>query len=460
VTKVDTRHNRNERFALTVSLPISPLSGFRSLTKLTIQFQIYESNAEPFTYAFNIQFAGTHQEQKNTIMVPIGSPFPPAFRMFKKCFKEKTHVEWDDRIVHALERAKREKRERGLATGSEDQGSRKGVPVSIQEEKDKKEKDDKEFEAMPFEYHPPRFGPRGKLPKDKVPCELIGERNSEIEHWMSGANGDGAEAPIDLMDPVVERSTAPEAAAEGEAGFDHFQALMNDDNDTPNIPDKDLSHWVDDKLNDLHPFDHTAENLEYLDQTDAQFSSTADAFDFGPLDQTEAAGEAQNAQNKLSFELNGSNATQPPISFDLPSTVQESFQPGSQDVSETQMAERARGEFEEFVNQPVADEATNAGNAIATTTIPNIDLGSSILSKRKDSPTVEAADNSLSTNTTTSIDFGASILGKRKDSPNAEPEAHKKAKHQKDNDEDEAFAGAAEESFDADEAYQIATQAI
>ena len=436
------------------------MSVFRSLTKLTIQFQIYESNSEPFTYAFNIQFAGTHKEQKNTIMVPIGSPFAPAFRMFKKCFQEKTHVEWDDRIIHALERAKKEKRERGLATGSEDQGSRKGVAVSVQEEKERKAKDDKAFNDMPFEYHPPRFGSRGKLPKDKVPYELIGEKNTEIEHWMSGANGDGQEAPIDLTDGDAETSNSNFPVTGKEPGFDHFEAMMNDDNDTTNILERDLANWVDDNLDDLHPFDHTAENMEYLKETDAQLSSINGGFDFGPIDQTEVMNEIEN---QISFDQTDTNAAEHPISFDIPSIVQESFQPGTQDVSDTQMAERAQGEFEEFINQPIADEGTYT----ITTPTPNIDLWPSILNKHKNNPTLEAADNSLNTTATTNIDlgapinFGSSILGKRKGSPNAGniagPEAHKKAKHDK---EQEALAVAAEETFDADKAYQIATQGI
>ena len=369
-------------------------------------------------------------------------------------------MEWDDRIVHALERAKKEKRERGLATGSEDQGSRKGVAVSVQEEKQKKAKDDKAFNDMPFEYHPPRFGSRGKLPKDKVPYELIGEKNTEIEHWMSGANGDGQDVPIDLTDGDAEKSNSNFPVMGTEPEFDHFQAMMNDDTETTNVLERDLTHWIDDNLDDLHPFDHTAENMEYLKETDAQFPSTNDAFDFGPVDQTEAAGETQN---DISFDT---DATQLPISFDLPSTVQDSFQPGTQDVSDTQMAERAQGEFEEFVNQPLIDEAANATPTL-TTKASTVDLGFSILDKYKDSSSVEAADNSLNTTTTTnidvgsSLDLGSSILGKRKASPNAgkiaEPEVHKKAKH---DDEHDALAVAAEESFDADKAYQIAIQAI
>ena len=497
------------------------------------QFQIYESNSLPYTYAFNTQYAGPNKEAKNTIMVPLGSPFPPAFRMFKKVFKEKTHVEWDDRIGHAIERAKKEKRDRGLATGSEDLGSRKGVAVSVQEEKEKKEKEEKEFEVMPFEYHPPRFGPRGKIPKDKVPYGLIGEKNREIDVWMSGANGDGPDAPIDLTDGDAENANpAPKS-----------------------VFDKELSEWVDENLDDLDPFDDPAANLAYIKETDARFASTNTAensdlinqtdaqidstnddelfdfgamdqndpadetqngisfdqtdtstghpisFDFGPMDHTKAVAEMQNElsidlrpedqieaavepQQNTSFDQTDTNATQPPISFDLPSTVQESFEPGTQDGSDTQIAERAMGEFDEFANQPMPDtismamdkaaDSSGTQDTLTTTTTPNMDLGSSVPSKPNDDKAANADNthgNTTASTATPNFDLGSSTLSKRKNSPNAADtvedvtgrETHKKTKRQnsqEDADEDEASVMAAEESFDAEDAYQIATQAI
>jgi hypothetical protein len=111
----------------------TPLSCFalHPLTKLTIQFQIYESNAEPRTYAVNYQYTAPNKEVKNEIIASMGSSFSIAFRIFKKAFKERTGVEWDDRITAAIEHRKDQKRDRGISTGSEDLGSQKGVAVCL-----------------------------------------------------------------------------------------------------------------------------------------------------------------------------------------------------------------------------------------------------------------------------------------------------------------------------------------
>ena len=96
-----------------------------------MQFQIYESNAEPHTYAVNYHYAAANKDGmiQNEIIAPMGSSFEVAFHIFKKAFKERTGVEWDDRINASIERKKNQKRDHGLATRSEDQGSRKGVAV-------------------------------------------------------------------------------------------------------------------------------------------------------------------------------------------------------------------------------------------------------------------------------------------------------------------------------------------
>ena len=79
----------------------------------------------------NCNYADPNKEVKNEIIAPIGSSFSVAFRIFKTAFRERTGVEWDDRINAAVERRKNQKRDRGIATGSEDLGSRKGVAVCL-----------------------------------------------------------------------------------------------------------------------------------------------------------------------------------------------------------------------------------------------------------------------------------------------------------------------------------------
>jgi hypothetical protein len=373
-----------------------------------------------------LQFAGTSTRPSNNIIVAIGSPFAPAYYQFKKAFKEKTRVEWDDRIDATIERKKKEKRERGQVTSSEDQGSRKGVAVSRYEEKEERErKAEEEFKNMPFEYNPPRFGPRGKLPKEKeIPADLVPARITDIEYWMSGTNGAGPDTPIDL--------TEQEVGAGEDAAADVVPAIADE---LPSIFDKDVAEWLGNNFDDHYPFDHTAENLEYLEQTNGQaiggeFPST-DTFDTAVTDFPEPQENTTSPQQGISFGEIDTDAAEPPISFNLPSTVQESFELGTQDIGDTQMAERAQNEFLEFADLPTITDST-------------IVMGANV---NEPATTMDPA----------TLDLGSSILGKRKTSPveYAQEEASKNARY---DDEDEAFALAAEESFDADQEYDFTSE--
>ncbi|KAK4546740.1 hypothetical protein LTR36_001472 [Oleoguttula mirabilis] len=188
LTKVDTKHNRNERHALTL--------------------QIYESNSEPNTYAFNLHFAGTGQLPSNNVLAAIGCGFETAFRAFKKCFREKTGINWDERIAVAVARAKQHQQQStatGTGTGT---GSPRGRPVSEASLergllRATAEEVVLEFGQRPFVYHPPLYGPRGLLPEKQrevfpeigPPLREVGQEaqreDEEIELWMSGANGLG-----------------------------------------------------------------------------------------------------------------------------------------------------------------------------------------------------------------------------------------------------------------------------
>jgi hypothetical protein len=296
--------------------------------------------------------------------------------------------------------------------------------VSSHEEKEERErKAEEEFKNMPFEYNPPRFGPRGKLPKEKeIPADLVPACNTDIEYWMSGANGAGPDTPTDLTEQEAE-------AGEDEAA-DVVLAIANE---LPSIFDKDVAEWLGNNFDDYYPFDHTAENLEYLKQTNGQAIGgelpSTDTFDTAVTDLTELHDDTGTSlQHGMSFDQIDTDATEPPISFNLPSTVQESFEPGTQDVSETQMADRAQNGFLEFADlTTITNSTTGTGaniNELANTMDPaTLDLGSSILGKRKTSP----------------VEY-------------AQEEASKNARY---DDEDEAFALAAEESFDADQEYDF-----
>lgn len=148
-----------------------------------------------------MQFKGTSKLASNNILAAIGCNYFTAFHSFKKAFKEKAGIEWDNRISFAVERAKREKRERGQATGSPE-GTARGMLVDESRiEKDAKRSEEDNFTKQPFQYQPPLYGARGVLPeKEKSqfaeigppfqPDEGTGQKKDEIELWMSGANSD------------------------------------------------------------------------------------------------------------------------------------------------------------------------------------------------------------------------------------------------------------------------------
>lgn len=195
--------------------------------------------------------------------------------------------------------------------------------------------------------------------------------------------------------------------------------------------DEAVKEWLDKNLDEHYPFDHTAENMEYLAQTNGQEVGaelpTSDTFDTAvtsssaPLD-----GYGLSPQHDDFFNQILTDATEPAISFNFPSTVEESFELGTQDVSDTQMADRAQNEFLEFTGLPEFTETTDTTET--------------------DSPTGPAQ-----------IDLSSSILGKRK-TPPAEP-ALEPSKSPKYDDEGEAFALPAAESFDAEQDYRFSSQA-
>jgi hypothetical protein len=263
---------------------------------------------------------------------------------------------------------------------------------------------------------------------------------------VSGANGAGPDTPIDLTEQEAEAGGDDGA----ECGTNDFDALINGDsiindsadaeaagtNELPNVFDKDLRDWLGSNFDDHYPFDHTSENLEYLDQTNGQepggeFPST-DTFDTAMTEFTGPHDEnGTSPQQGISFDQIDTDVTEPLISFNLPSTVQESFEPGTQDVSDTQMAERAQNEFLEVADLPTITESTNA--------------------------TGTKVNELVNAMNPVAIDLGSSILGKRKICP-AEPTQEEASKNARYDSEDEAFALAAEESFDADQEYQFTSE--
>ncbi|KAI7530916.1 hypothetical protein KC331_g14417, partial [Hortaea werneckii] len=214
ITKVDTKHNRNERYALTL--------------------KIYESNIAPHNYAVNAHFAGTGRLPSNNVLLAKGSNFGTAMRMFRKLFKEKTQVEWDDRIAFAVERAKRDRARREGNPANEDNG--RSEPLTPGDGAaflaSFRALDEEDFAKRPFTYHPPLYGPRGVLPaKEKEIFPEIGPRIEEqarrkgaedIELWMSGAEAFGPGSGDDQADGAGGDFIS--GGSEWKTGFDHLMS--------------------------------------------------------------------------------------------------------------------------------------------------------------------------------------------------------------------------------------------
>lgn len=379
---------------------------------------------------------------------------------------------------------KRDRRDRGQGTGS-DAGSRKGVPVAseiLRAEKDKEWKDRK------FEYHPPRFGPRGSMSKGKIAEieRLVGAKSGggeegrvmreKVDAWMSGGNGDAVgNAPsqnkspavvdgyIDLSSGEIDLTADEGIGMEGEASENPGHATVGNeqleeivDKTYPFDADMDLEAPPDPNFNfdeffggpvvsnkdqPTHPT--TTEDYEHnFDPSDiAGATEEAPELSFAQ-DAAEEHPEATFAQDALENDPATSyNATQT-TSFDVPpSTVLESFQPGTQDVGETQYAERARNEFEEVMEHDqyaglrdeelvgethdataVEAEVGHAGEDVGEThDATKVDVEAEVEHKGADDDEAAAASPAPKTlNLGTSIlgkglNFGKYMLGKRKE---------------------------------------------
>ncbi|KAF7193107.1 hypothetical protein HII31_05541 [Pseudocercospora fuligena] len=191
LTKVDTKHNTNERYSLVL--------------------QIFESNNVPNTYALCASFSGTRLQQTNHTIVAIGSPWPTVYRAFTQAFFEKTGVKWSDRVKAATERQQieRQGRMRGYAAGQLG-----GLQPAKRVE---------DFNKTKFQYTPPAYGPRGEgaeMPQANEPVDLTGEDQGEIR---AGGTGN--------------RSASPQKPEFGPEEVKKFkQAVMNEEIDPYTAP--------------------------------------------------------------------------------------------------------------------------------------------------------------------------------------------------------------------------------
>lgn len=278
----------------------------------------------------NAQFAGTDTRAANDVMVAVGSSIFVAFHAFKTVFKEKTGVDWDNRISFHLERNKREKLNRGQSTGS-DHGTQRGVPVSesnagapaIQED----------FLTAPFQYHPPQYGAKGTLSESEKE-KLQNEWPGILEQSTSFGNGKGKEKATghEKVNEWINHTTGEQIPIDVDKVFGELSY------GSTQIQDTDFDHPY------AYPFDgHEGFGLA----------------DF-PVD-----------QNDPTFDNSLNNIPAVPDSFEAGTT------------GETQLAEQAGGELMEHLDMSIDQNDTAVEQ-------PKLDLGSSILGKRK----VSAAEES------------------------------------------------------------------
>lgn len=293
----------------------------------------------------NAQFASTTTKPHNNIIAAIGSTFPVAFHAFKKAFKDQTKVDWDKRISFALERLKREMRNRGHGTGST-AGTQRGVPVSENGAAKSGFNDDENFATAPFQYHPPAYGPRGTLPeseKEQVtevgPQAGLGKAKDKstqyekIDLWMIGGNGVEPEPEPESVNASYHTENLEDTNDNFIADMDKILADINGQGNATVTTNTNN----DEGFGDSNEFGGA---FDYPFNTDALFMPSI------PTDQNDPSQH---------------------VSFDNPAGMQDSFEPGSQAVGETQLAERAQGELVEFLEKP------------------KLAFGSSILGKRKTS---------------------------------------------------------------------------
>ena len=290
-------------------------------------------------------------------------------------------MEWDERISHALERAKREKRERGRVTGLP-QGTHTGMPLSesgfsgVGGGNAAKEED---FKTAPFLYLLPPYGTVGAVPeREKEKWAEPGQQGKDggvggrdrsvggherIGLWMSGANGAGPElAP---KTPTMSESGTPQMPRTPKAVNPRTQQDQGDEFEG-------VMGGIVGGMSDGVPFQ--AQTFDELLGGDPLGD-----YPFEP---------------QLSFDFNVdfgqpqddiTNDAEPKTSFNTAGGFGDSFEPGTQNIGETQVAERAQGELMEYVDHPLP--ATNLNSAEASDGMPGYDFGASIPGKRKASPT-------------------------------------------------------------------------
>lgn len=124
--------------------------------------QIYESNADPHTFATHVKASGTGKQTQNLTPVPMGSNYATAFRSFRTEFQNRTHVAWDMRFA-VFEKPRVRDISVGTTADTAIDGINDGPKDETPEQKEKRIQ--QEWVNMPFTYTPPPSkAPRGEMP--------------------------------------------------------------------------------------------------------------------------------------------------------------------------------------------------------------------------------------------------------------------------------------------------------
>lgn len=306
-----------------------------------------------------------------------------------------------------------------------------------------------------FEYHPPLYGPRGATTKAKkeelaklMPTQDVegGEKEKEkVEDWvMSGGLGGGSQGPN-----LTNLTDGGDVRAAGDGTM--FHRTAGDDADTVTALHTGIGQaQLDNLMEGTYPFE-TLEDFDFnasadsisadLDtgsfETGAVFPATAHDLEphTSPMHPYELIPTTENLDMGLSqlatpeidvaqesdfADITGgtnlqtsADATQTTSFNDVIDSILGTLQPGTQEVGETQMAERAMGEFEEGMERGRIGndswECEKVEQATNRDVQSEIAAGTGIMAQFGKPKELNMGKPALG-----GLDFGKSVLGKRK----------------------------------------------
>lgn len=352
-------------------------------------------------------------------------------------------MHWDERISEHIKRIRQEKLDRGVGTGSPAPGSVRGAPVP------ESATGELTFDEKKFLYHPPGYGPKGEVtPEEKARLKVLGydvvdgtkrkrapavvpfdkefpeDTRSVVEEWMKGADTSAISSPPKSQEKEVVDVDFEAMMTEAGITYPFEKSSNSNDNvdaavgtERPSFEGGDQTlHRVaphgngsEDTQQHAHAHHHQTEQPDFGDThnvsaTNPNINSShvdGDHFDWNAIGDSawldaELAG-MENAQHTQQQPPMGddSNMHSEIQSFTSHPTVADtSFQHGTQEIGETQVAEKVGGEFLEDLETAISTSIGQDQTAMLTpptstkktsksSLLGGLNLGSSILGKRK-----------------------------------------------------------------------------